>query len=375
MKIPHIALLIPLLLLTVVLAAPVTSSFSTWLFVGKNLKSGFDIGKLRLDSAVGGQFPKNNQLVIVRSLFTPFIERNGQEPASFKELESQLKRQNVKAQLILTPWGDENSQILLGNSFPKSWKELIKLKNTDVLQSPQWTAWLDLDGSISEAHAPKSPVNGEETRGTTQYIACVRDSKIIAAYQDFLISAPFSDRLPEIYKECLQGKIKPADAPLDFQSNAIAPEFILKSETGQILKKSQIKGPFAILTQSRVGFPELPIPSPKEYLQAAQKALDLTTPKMPVYVLALEGPADINFLRSRSATDVASIVRKQLDVPVFEDIQGDFINAYSHYLRNPNVIILFDVKGRAVDSVVMNSSKIEIPNSLSDVLLEFGFIK
>jgi hypothetical protein len=375
MKKAHILLLIPLLLITLAVAAPVGSSFSIRLFAGKDLKPGFDVAKLRLDSAIGNLFPKGNQLVIVRSMLTPFVERNGQDPLSFKELESRLKRQNVKAQLVLTVWGSEPSQARHGYSFPKSWKELASLKNADMLQSPQWTVWLDLDGAVSKAHAPKALVSGEETRGTTQYTACVQNGKIMAGYQDFLIGSDFSNRLSEVYKDCLEGKIKPADTPLDFQSNAVAPEFILKSETGQILKKSQIKGPFAILTQSRVGFPDLNIPNSKEYLQAVQKALDLTTPKMPVYVLALEGPADINLSRNRSATDVASIVRKQLDVPVFEDIQGDFVNNYSHYLRFPNVVILFDGKGRALDSVVMNSGEAPIPNTLADVLAEFGLVK
>jgi hypothetical protein len=72
---------------------------------------------------------------------------------------------------------------------------------------------------------------------------------------------------------------------------------------------------------------------------------------------------------------VASLLRKELDVPVFEDTRGDFVDNYSQYLPFINVLILFDAKGRAIDAMIPNTSNEQIPPSLPEVLLEFGLLK
>lgn len=254
--------------------------------------------------------------------------------------------------------------------FPEAPEDFFADPLWEALEGP-WTLWLDLEdvvGEVANIYAP----NGL-SRGTFDSYACVRDGQVLTSYSDWLTNGNWPEsgrpRLERLIKDCLNSRIDEAHATVPYPGPTPAANFTLRAETGETLTLADLHTPFALLN--------LPLGSDNagydygQLLEAAERALQIAD--VPIYVLALPSLSyqgeEPTF---HDAREVASVLRDELSIPVFEDVQGDFTLRYSYYLRTYRTLIVFDGEGNVLDAFIPTTMNPPLPPSLSQVLLEGG---
>ena len=335
--------------------------FSYRLFTGPGLSVGHDLNN---EGLVGPstRLPSGRQLVLVRSVSLPLSAALNQGlTASLARAARVLGPYRARTQVVFTASGSPSDRQRNGTKAPTQLADV----RLDALSGP-WTAWVDPDGSLARRAAAKSTVGDQESWGGVGFFACVEDGKVTSVYQDYSLDNPESGRLKAIAERCTGSGVKPDEVALPFRGGG-TPSFQLRSEAGGVLDSATLKGSFALLVLPPDGaFDGL---KPKQVLSDAKKILDLA--RIPVHVVALANKTSGGW---GSAADVARSLRASLEVPVYTDARGNFLDKFSNYLGQELMLILFDRQGRALDAFASNAGSFELPNTLEQALVEYGLL-
>jgi hypothetical protein len=293
---------------------------------GVPLPQGFNLAEAGLKRASGEPFPMGPQIVQFIPVSQPFDARYepGRLPTT---LEAEVAE---RYHVVLT-----DSQAI-GERFPASLSELTAAEQAS-LDGP-WTLWLDSRDEVGKTVGRRFP--GAPNRTSERFLACVQDGKVTVSYVDMLIMYP--PRFETFIEDCLTERDftnRHAASPLSAVS---APPFSLRNEHGEVLDSDDLRGePFALLIPSNR-------PEAEEILAVAQARLGFARIDIPIYVLALPTLLDPDGIVI-DAAEVASHLRGRLELPVYEDARGDFVDRFSYFYKFTTSLLLFDEEGRILE--------------------------
>ncbi len=314
--------------------------YSNRLFVGNGLKVGYELESSGMLNEKGRDFPSGFQFFYL----TSFQLGVSDKVKKLKALADRVERYQLRFHLILTAQNTISQRAESGERFPSTYKQL-ESDPSFVFVNQGWGVWLDLNERLADLTAAKGEAFGRVTRGPTSLFGCAKDGKVISSYRDYAIFEN-PNRLLETIADCLAGQIGLQRVAIGFQTGEKA-AFVLKSETGVVVRQADAKQPFAVLVTPPSGVYQN---SAKEAVQMAFEILKDAKSKIPVYVLALEQVADFKTKTFKNAKQIASQLRVELNTPVFEDTTDTFIDRYSLHLWSPFTLILFNASGVPVDA-------------------------
>jgi hypothetical protein len=293
---------------------------------GIPLPQGFNLAEAGLKRASDEPFPMGPQIVQFIPVSQPFDARYEPGPLPTTLGGAVAERYHV----VLT-----DSQAI-GERFPASLSKLTPDEQAS-LDGP-WTLWLDSRDEVGRAVGRRFP--GAPNRTNERFLACVQDGKVTASYADMLII--YSPRFETFIEDCLEGRRLIDSYAVSPASTEVAPPFMLRDERGDVLDLASLRGrPFALLIPSHR-------PEAEEVLAVAQARLSLARVDIPIYVLALPTLLDPDGVVI-DAAEVASNLRGRLEVSVYEDACGNFVNRYSYFYKFTTSLLLFDEEGRILE--------------------------
>ena len=344
-------------------SANAATFYSYRLFTGPGLPVGTDLRQAGLLGAEKA-FPLGKYLILLRSLNLPLeAGSNRGLSTNLKQMASILTPFKSNLALVLTAGGNLQDRQSAGTRLPDKFSEVQRLV---PLQGP-WSLWLDPDGSLARLAAPKAELGDRESWGGVSLIACVQDGKVTGTYKDYLLGVANSGRLRTVAERCTQKGVNPEQVALPFRGKGEA-DFTLRDEKGKLLEGRKQKGAYALLALPPEG--AYPNVSPKSLYADAERILKIA--KIPLYMVAL--PSSSASGEFQDASSVATSLRKSLEIPVFTDTTGNFVDRFSNYLGSPGMLILFGKQGQPLDSFAPNTGDFDLPNLLQQALLEYDLL-
>lgn len=342
------------------------------------LPLGLDLSAVGLVSSNDEEFPSGRQFAYVY-LHTPTMwgaDRSrlleGIDVSRLRNLEGPdagdwLNIILIKSHGIFSAQGPQNP---LNMNFQFSVEELLSQRDFEEVLGGLWNLWVDEEDILTRLSIRYVPNQTDPVVVSPrwQQFVCIEDGIVVGSFDDYWIRTSDA-HLQWIVDECLAGRIgldwSPASFPVLGGSSEFAPQFRLSDGAGNVVGNEELLGrPFVLLVAAPKGEsavtgprtdPPRPAldPGPRVRLAQVQELLrDSGLVDIPILIVALpygrDDPYDRDELPIQGA-EVAELLRKQLDVPVYEDASGNFLGAYSQLLQAPaTAIVLVDGSGRLV---------------------------
>ena len=326
------------------------------------LEPGFDLSRARLATQDGADFPPGRQFVRVQLLVPPLDEDDTMlEDIDLEQYRSIPEAYADNFHVVLTKYAGVDQTWSPDHPEPRAEytvEDLHGALDAEKLEGP-WQIWVDAQNIVTRRTSIEELPIGENfvVISTPTHYACVEDGVVLATYGDYWLRHS-TERFQQLLSDCIDGNLTEARQPLQFGDDDRVPAFTLEDGSGNVVSSENLLGsPFVITTPAPIAEEPQEVqpgtsllkavrPAPAVHVQQLQERLDGANREVPLLVLALPYAHDG---RVWSAAEVAAALRERLDVPVYEDASGTFLDTFSQHLSSQNTLLLFNARGQVVD--------------------------
>lgn len=355
------------------------------------LEPGFDLDRAHLATRDGSLFPPGRQFVYIQQLLPPGdgLDRTRLlERLDLSRIRNLAVSHTERLHVLLVKAASIDYFVPQFSNPDFDIAELWAQPDVSELEGP-WKLWVDAENivthSITIAEYPLPDGTVASIPAAPQY-ACIEDGKVLGSLAGYWINA--NDRFVlELFEDCMSGAWGRDWDVVSYGAGRQAPPLRLRDDTGRLLTSHELAGqPFLLLAPAPLAEVPLQVPVGRSTFATAQP--DPKTRLQQVEDVIAETGADVRLLVVAlpyvqggvlwDAASVASSLREQLAVSVFEDESGAFMKTYGQFVSRQNPLLLFGADGRILDAYVDMAKGqaafvgIEEAPELADGLLRIG---